>query len=116
MTTIPAPGQAPLVAENAAALLRRNAREFGDRVAIKFGDRQWTHAEYFDESCRFAALFLERIPAGAPRHVAVLLDNTPDYLFAFGGAVVHFDSQGSTRMHPRMGRVRLARGTDPVDE
>jgi fatty-acyl-CoA synthase len=76
------------VAENAAALLRRNAREFGDRVAIKFGDRQWTHGEYFEESCRFAALFLEQLPAAAPRHVAVLLDNTPDYLFAFGGAAL----------------------------
>jgi len=86
--SIPAPGQAPLVAPNAAALLRRNAREFGDVVAIKFGDRQWTHAEYFDESCRFAALFLDRLPAHAPRHVAVLLDNTPDYLFAFGGAAL----------------------------
>ena len=86
--SIPAPGQAPLVAPNAAALLRRNAREFGDRVAIKFGDRQWTHAEYFDESCRFAALFLDRLPPDAPRHVAVLLDNTPDYLFAFGGAAL----------------------------
>ena len=56
--SVPAPGQAPLVAPNAAALLRRNAREFGDRVAIKFDDRLWTHADYFDESCRFAALFL----------------------------------------------------------
>ena len=51
----PAPGQAPLVAANAAALLRRNADDYGDRVAIKFGDAQWTHAEYFAESCRFAA-------------------------------------------------------------
>jgi fatty-acyl-CoA synthase len=85
---IPAPGQAPLVAANAAALLRRNAREFGDLVAIKFGDRSWTHAEYFDESCRFATLFLDRLPANAPRHVAVLLDNTPDYLFALGGAAL----------------------------
>jgi len=84
--SVPAPGQAPLVAPNAAALLRRNARDFGDQIAIKFDDRQWTHAEYFDESCRFAALFLERLPAGSPRHVAVLLDNTPDYLFALGGA------------------------------
>src|SRR3954469_7252270 len=84
----PAPGQAPLVADNAAALLRRNAEEFGDHVAIKFGDRQWTHGEYYDESCRFAALFLERLPADAPRHIAVLLDNTPDYLFAFGGAAL----------------------------
>ena len=86
--SVPAPGQAPLVAPNAAALLRRNASEFRDRVAIKFEDREWTHAEYFEESCRFAALFLERLPAGAPRHVAVLLDNTPDYLFAFGGAAL----------------------------
>ena len=42
--SVPAPGQAPLVAPNAAALLRRNATESGDRVAIKFGDRTWTHA------------------------------------------------------------------------
>src|SRR6185295_9773926 len=85
---VPAPGQAPLVAPNAAALLRRNAADFGDRVAIKFGDHSWTHGEYFIESCRFAALFLERLPADGPAHVAVLLDNTPDYLFAFGGAAL----------------------------
>src|SRR6185295_4216301 len=85
---VPAPGQAPLVAPNAAALLRRNAADFGDRVAIKFGDHSWTHGEYFIESCRFAALYLERLPAEGPRHVAVLLDNTPDYLFAFGGAAM----------------------------
>src|SRR5437868_9416739 len=86
--TAPAPGQAPLVAPNAAALLRRNAHEFGDHVAIKFGNRSWTHREFFEEACRFASLFLERLPADAPRHVAVLLDNTPDYLFAFGGAAL----------------------------
>src|SRR5438874_7476670 len=86
--SVPAPGEAPLVAPNAAALLRRNATEFGRRTAIKFGDQSWTHADYFAESCRFAALFLERLPAEGPRHVAVLLDNTPDYLFAFGGAAL----------------------------
>src|SRR5436189_4519521 len=86
--SVPAPGQAPLVAPNAAALLRRNATEFGDRTAINFGDQSWTHADYLAESCRFAALFLDRLPADAPRHVAVLLDNTPDYLFAFGGAAL----------------------------
>src|SRR5437868_3725584 len=85
---VPAPGQAPLVAPNAAALLRRNAQEHGDRIAIRFGDRAWTHREFFEEACRFASLFLERLPADAPRHVAVLLDNTPDYLFAFGGAAL----------------------------
>jgi fatty-acyl-CoA synthase len=84
----PAPGQAPLVADNAAALLRRNAEVHGDRPAIHFGDRTWTHGEYFEESCRFANLFAGRLPATGPRHVAVLLDNTPDYLFAFGGAAL----------------------------
>lgn len=86
----PAPGQAPLVAPNAAALLRRNAADphIATRSAIKFGDRTWTHAEFYAESCRFARLFDERLPAGGPRHVAVLLDNTPDYLFAFGGAAL----------------------------
>ncbi len=86
----PAPGQAPLVAANAAALLRANASDadIGGRPAIRFGDRVWTHAEYLAESIRFANLFLERLPAGEPLHVAVLLDNTPDYLFAFGGTAL----------------------------
>ncbi len=84
--SIPAPGQAPLIAPNAAALLRRNATEFGDALAIKFGEHTWTHREYFAESCRFAQLFDARLPREGPRHVAVLLDNTPDYLFALGGA------------------------------
>src|SRR5262245_25105066 len=84
----PPPGQAPLVAPNAASLLRRNAAEHRDRLAIKFGDRVWTHGEYYAESLRFAALFDERLPASGPCHVAVLLDNTPDYLFAFGGAAL----------------------------
>ena len=86
--SVPAPGHAPLVAPNAAALLRRNAQEHGDRLAIRFGDRSWNHGQYFEESCRFAALFRARLPADGPRHVAVLLDNTPDYLFAFGGAAL----------------------------
>lgn len=88
--SVPAPGEAPLVAPNAAALLRANASDadIGSRPAIRFGDRVWTHHEYFVESVRFANLFLERLPAGAPPHVAVLLDNTPDYLFAFGGAAL----------------------------
>jgi len=84
----PPPGQAPLVAPNAAALLRRNARKFGDRAAIRFGDRVWTHRDYYEESVRFASLFSARLPVEGPRHVAVLLDNTPDYLFAFGGAAL----------------------------
>jgi len=75
-------------AANAAALLRRNAsdRSIRDRPAVKFGDRVWTHGEYVEEASRWAQLFLARAPAGRTLHVGVLLDNTPDYLFALGGA------------------------------
>ncbi len=86
----PPPGQAPLPAPNAAALLRRNAGDpaIASRPAVRFEDRIVTHGEYVAESARWANLFLDRLPAGAPPHVAVLLDNLPEYLFAFGGAAL----------------------------
>jgi fatty-acyl-CoA synthase len=87
---VPAPGQAPLPAPNAAALLRRNATDpaIRDRPAVRFDDRVWTHGEYVAESRRWANLLLDRLPGAGPRHVAVLLDNLPEYLFAFGGAAL----------------------------
>jgi len=103
-------------APDAAALLRRNATDpsIAGRPAVKFGDRVWTHAEYVEESCRFANLFLERRPPGdAPFHVAVLLDNTPDYLFAFGGAAVAGATVvGLNHTRPPDGLLRDARHTD----
>ena len=86
----PAPGEAAMPAPNAAALIRSNAADPArrDRPAIKFADRAWTHGEFYAESRRFAGLFRDRLPADGPAHVAVLLDNTPDYLFAFGGAAL----------------------------
>lgn len=85
---MPAPGRAPLPAPNAAALLRRNADDpaIRDRPALRWEDRIWTHAEFLEESARYARLFRERLPSDRPPHVAVLLDNLPAYLFAFGGA------------------------------
>ena len=75
-------------APNAAALLRRNASDaaVSRRPAVRFEDRVWTHGEYVTESRRWANLFLARRLPERPFHVAVLLDNTPDYLFALGGA------------------------------
>src|SRR5207302_6041526 len=77
-------------APNAAALLRRNATDgsIRDRPAVKFGDREWTHGEYVAEASRWAQLFLARAPAGRALHVGVLLDNTPDYVFALSGAAL----------------------------
>jgi fatty-acyl-CoA synthase len=86
----PAPGQAPMPAPNAAALLRRNATDptIRERPAVKFEDRVWTHAEYVAESCRWANLFLSHRSGDRPLHVGVLLDNIPEYLFALGGAAL----------------------------
>jgi hypothetical protein len=63
----PPPSLAPLVAASAAARLRRDATAFGDQVAIRFGDSAWTHREYFEESCRFAAIWLEAQEATGPK-------------------------------------------------
>jgi fatty-acyl-CoA synthase len=90
--TAPAPGQAPLPAPNAAALLRRNGTDeaTASRAAIHFEDRTWTHADYLAESIRWANLFLAHAPStpDGVLHVGVLLDNTPEYLFALGGAAL----------------------------
>jgi fatty-acyl-CoA synthase len=40
------------------------------------------------EAQRFAALFRARLDPGGPPHVGVLLDNTPDYVFALCGAAL----------------------------
>jgi fatty-acyl-CoA synthase len=86
----PGLGQAALPAPSAAELLRRNAGDpaIADRPAIRFEDRLVTHAGYYSESCRWANLFLRHRRPGEPFHVAVLLDNVPEYLFAFGGAAL----------------------------
>ncbi len=85
----PAPGQAPLPAPNAAALLRHNALDhtIASRPAVRFEDKVWTHGEYVANCRRWANLFLAR-RADGPFHVGVLLDNIPEYLFAFGGAAL----------------------------
>ena len=116
MSTAPAPGQAPLPAPDAAALLRSNAAdpEVAARPAVRFGGRTWTHGEYGAESARWAQLFLSRHRGGdRPLHVGVLLDNTPDYLFALGGAAL----SGSTVVglnHTRVGE-HLARDVTHTD-
>ena len=80
--------EAPLPAPNAPSLLRRNAREHTDRPALRFGDGVWTHGELLDEAERFAALFRARLEPEHPPHVGLLLDNTPDYVFALCGAAL----------------------------
>jgi fatty-acyl-CoA synthase len=80
--------EVPLPAPDVAALLRRNLAEFADRPALCFGERVWTHRELVAEAERFATLFRARLDPGRPPHVGVLLDNTPDYVFALCGAAL----------------------------
>ena len=73
-----------------ADLIRRNGTdpELAPTSFLVFGERRWTHADYYAESIRFARLFLSLRDPSLPFHVGVLMDNLPDYLFAFGGAAL----------------------------
>ena len=88
VANVPPPGQVELPAANARELLARNAKDpaIADRPALKFGDLVITHAEYYEECVRFAMMLRSRLRADRPPHVGVLLDNTPDYVVAIGGA------------------------------
>jgi fatty-acyl-CoA synthase len=102
-------------AANAAALLRRNATDpsLSARPALLDGDRVWTYAEFVAESARWAQLLLSRRVEGRPFHVGVLLDNRPEYLFAFGGAAL----AGATvvGLNPTRQGTHLARDVDHTD-
>ncbi len=78
--------EVPLPAPNVESLLGRSAQDHGQRPALRFADRIWTYAELLAEAERFAALFRARLDPDRPPHVGVLLDNTPDYVFALCGA------------------------------
>jgi fatty-acyl-CoA synthase len=80
--------EVPLPARNVGALLRRNGLDatYAGRPALRFGDRMWTHGELLLEAERFADMYRARLDPDRPPHVAVLLDNTPDYVFALCGA------------------------------
>ena len=90
VASAPQPGEAPLPAPNAAVLLRRNGSDPGYRArpALRFGDRVWAHSELYAEACRLAALLEARLDPDRPPHVAVLLDNTPDYVVALCAAAL----------------------------
>ena len=107
-------------APDAAALLRRNgsSADTADRPAIRFGDEVWTHAALAAEAVRWANLFLAQRAArpaedGRPLHVGVLLDNTPDYLFALAGAA--FAGATVVGLNPTRVGEHLARDIDHTD-
>ncbi len=71
--------------DTVAALVRSRA---GDpNPGLAFEDRRWTWAEVVEEM-EVRARALAALVPDAPRHVGVLLDNVPEYLFTLGGAAL----------------------------
>ncbi len=72
------------------ALIRERGTADGTRALpfLRFFGWECTFEEYYQESVAWAHLFLAQRGkrTNAPFHVGILLDNTPDYLFALGGA------------------------------
>lgn len=72
------------MAESIADLLA--ARVDDDRVGLVFEDRTWTWGDVVEESVARAALLHDLGLAG--RHIGVLLDNLPEYVFLLGAAAL----------------------------
>ena len=57
------------------------------RTGLRFSARSWTHDEVLGEQARRAAL-LGSLRHPGPFHVALLLDNVPEFVFWLGGAAL----------------------------
>lgn len=62
------------------------ARAADDRPALLFEDRTWSWRSFVDEAARRAQVLADRLDPALPPHVGVLMDNTPEMLFALGAA------------------------------
>jgi len=62
-------------------------REDDTSVGLAFSDRTWTHAEVVRAQAERAALLLALRRPG-PFHVALLMDNVPEFVFWMGGAAL----------------------------
>ncbi len=66
-------------------LIREHSDDRG--TGLLYQDRQWTHAEVTAAYAQRAAI-LAALRAPGPFHVALLLDNVPEYVFWLGGAAL----------------------------
>lgn len=64
------------------------AQADADRPGLRFDDVTWTWREVVAESSIRSAVFSDLLDAGKPPHVAVLLENVPEFAFAVGGAAL----------------------------
>ena len=64
------------------------AQADSDREGLRFENDSWTWREVVGESATRSAVFADLLDASRPPHVAVLLDNVPEFAFAVGGAAL----------------------------
>ena len=66
------------------------ARKGDDKVGVRFEDRQWTWDEVVQQSADRAAALVAAVPApaGRQRHIGVLLENVPDFVFWIGAGAL----------------------------
>ncbi|CAN5557623.1 fatty-acid--CoA ligase FadD1 [soil metagenome] len=64
------------------------ARADDPRPGLLADDSAWSWREVVHESAVRAELLASLLPEGAPPHVGVLLDNTPEFVFALGAAAL----------------------------
>jgi fatty-acyl-CoA synthase len=64
------------------------SRSDSDAPALLVEDGRWSYRELIEAASRRAALFEELRDPNRPPHIAVLLENVPDFLFWIGGAAL----------------------------
>lgn len=69
-----------------AALVRARAED--GNIGIVFGDRSWTWHEVVAEAATRAAWLSATLDPNRPKHVGLLLPNTPEYAFQIFGAAL----------------------------
>ncbi|TAK26915.1 MAG: hypothetical protein EPO21_24580 [Chloroflexota bacterium] len=74
------------MATNLAAHLERNAERLPDKAGLVFKDRCWTFREYNEQASRLAN-GLQRLGIKRGDRVAIMLPNSPEYLFSFYGTL-----------------------------
>ncbi len=67
-------------------LLTARAREMPDKIFLVFQDRTWTYREFEEITSRVASAFLAQ-GARKGNHIALLIPNSPEFLFCYYGAM-----------------------------
>src|SRR3989338_10113157 len=69
-------------------LLETRLQLDGDRPFILFRDQRITFEKFYRQSVKYANLFLGYKKYNEPFHIAIMMYNYPEFLYAFGGCAL----------------------------